>query len=87
MAEPFRDRLCTTQSKPRPNPPQDIGGGLVLIACEKRQMPHHSEQEIAENAPPLGQLKVFLMKLHKAAELNFTLNFKKASFRDSSPVN
>ena len=49
---------------PDPHPPNPgYRWGLVLIACKKRQMPNHARQEIAENAPPLGQLKMFLMSL------------------------
>ena len=54
---------ATSQSKPRPPPTPGYRWGLVLIACKKRQMPHHAGQEIAKNAPPLGQLKMFLMSL------------------------
>ena len=34
---------------------------LVLKVCKKRQMPQDAGQKIAENAPPLEQLKMFLM--------------------------
>ena len=44
-------------------------------------------QPKSENAPPLGQVKMFLLSFSwiilKAVELNFKLN---ASFGDSSPV-
>ena len=56
-------------------------------------MPHHAGQEIAENAPTPGATEDVPDELfcswiiHKAAGLNFKLNFKNASFRDSSPVN
>ena len=44
---------------PDPPPPLTLGYSLrlILIACKKRQIPHHVGQEIAENAPPLGQPK------------------------------
>ena len=45
--------LCTIQSKPQA-PTPGHKWGLVLIACKKRQMPHHARQEIAENAPTPG---------------------------------
>ena len=38
--------------KVNPKPPTPgYRWGLVLIACKKRQIPHHVGQEIAENAP------------------------------------
>ena len=54
--------LCTSQSKPR-LPTPGYRWGLVLIVCKKRLLPHHVGQEIAENSPPLQQLKMFLMSL------------------------
>ena len=50
--------LINASVKVNPDPPQprDLD--------KKRQMRHHvGHEEIVENAPPLGQLKMFLMSL------------------------
>lgn len=58
----------TGHSKSRPPlpPPRDIDGDWFSMMCKKRQIPHHVEKYFAGNAqnvPPPGQLKMFLMNL------------------------